>query len=69
MQSSPGVACSLKDALKAKEGGGQESDRLRQCWGKSLPKDCFSSWFTDQSRRRMRRRRDSENIQVAAAVS
>lgn len=69
MQSSPGVACSLKDALKAKERGGQESDRLRQCWGKSLPKDYFSSWFTDQSRGRMRRRRDSENTQDAAAVS
>lgn len=69
MESSPGVACSPKGALKAMERGGQESDRLKQCWGKSLPKDCFSSWFTDQSRRRMRRRGDSENTQVAAAGS
>lgn len=69
MESSPGVACSLTGAVKATEGGEREFDRLKQCWGKSLPKDCFSSRFTEQSRRRMRGRRDSENTQAAASVS
>lgn len=69
MESSPGVALSLNGAVKAVERGGQEFDWLRQCWGKSQPRDCFSSRFTDQSRRRMRRRRDSENTQVAVSGS
>lgn len=56
-------------AVKATERGAQEFDRLKQCWGKSLPKDCFSSQFTDHSRRRMRRRRGSENTKVAASGS
>lgn len=65
----PGVACSLNGAVKAMERGEQEFDRLKQFWGKSLPKDCFSSRFTEQSRRRMRGRRGSENTQVAASGS
>lgn len=46
-------ACSLNCVTEAKERGSQELDRLKECEGKYLPKDCFPSQFTEQSRRRM----------------